>query len=116
MLALPVVWQLKTQDNFYGQNRLLNKGKSNCQSQPLGAANLQHVLEMELMVVRIVALAMYKVSTSSLADSESGDVSYIGDSSLSCTCWLALYGSLLSCFSYLNISVIRIPSGPNVFR
>ena len=28
-LALPVVWQLKTQDAFYGQGRLRNKGESN---------------------------------------------------------------------------------------
>ena len=26
-LVLPVVWQLKTQDNFYGQGRLRNKGE-----------------------------------------------------------------------------------------
>ena len=38
-LALPVVWQLKTQDNFYGQGRLRNKGESNCQSPPLGTAS-----------------------------------------------------------------------------
>ena len=28
-------------DNFYGKGRLLNKGKSNCQSQPLGTVLLQ---------------------------------------------------------------------------
>ena len=40
-LILPVVWQLKTQDNFYGQSRLRNKGESNCQTHPLGTASLQ---------------------------------------------------------------------------
>ena len=46
-LALPVAWQLKTQDNFYGQGRLRNKGESNCQSHPLGTASLLHEMETE---------------------------------------------------------------------
>ena len=41
--TLHVTWQLETQDNFYGQGRLLNKGKSNCQSEPLGTTSLPHV-------------------------------------------------------------------------
>ena len=57
-LALPVVWQLKTQDNFYGQGRLRNKGESNCQSHPLGTASLPHEMETEqrLTVVRILLI------------------------------------------------------------
>ena len=35
----------KTQDNFYGQGRLRNKGESNCQSPPLGTASLPHEME-----------------------------------------------------------------------
>ena len=41
--TLHVAWQLETQDNFYGQGRLLNKGESNCQSELLGTASLPHV-------------------------------------------------------------------------
>ena len=69
-LALPVVWQLKTQDNFYGQARLRNEGESNCQSHPLGTASLPQEMETEqrLMVVRIQVNTTYTVSGSSLAD------------------------------------------------
>ena len=59
--------QLKTQNNFYGQGRLLKKGISNCQSQPLGTASLLHApsgmeTEQWLTVVCIPALATYTVS------------------------------------------------------
>ena len=37
MALSTVLWQLKMQENFYGQRRLLN-----CQSQPLGTASLLH--------------------------------------------------------------------------
>ena len=69
-LALPILWQLKAQDKFYCQGRLHNKGESNCQTQPLGIASLPHEMETEqrLMVVRILALATYAVSSSSLTD------------------------------------------------
>ena len=68
-LLLPVVWQLKTQDNFYGQGRLRNKGESNCQSHPLGTASLPHEMETEqrFTVVRILVITTYTVSGSSLA-------------------------------------------------
>ena len=66
-LALLVVWQLKTQDNFYGQGRLCNIGESNCQTHTAG---LPHEMETEqrLTVVCILALATYAVSSSSLAE------------------------------------------------
>ena len=69
-LVLPIVWQLKTQDNFYGQGRLHNKGESNCQSHPLGTASLPQEMETEqrLTVVRILVITTYTVSGSSLAD------------------------------------------------
>ena len=60
----------KTQDNFYRQGRLRNKGESNCQSHPLGTASLPHEMETEqwLAVVRILVIITYTVSGSSLAD------------------------------------------------
>ena len=71
MLALLVVWQLKTQDNFYGQGRLHNKRESNCQSHPLGTASLPLEMETEqrLAVVHILVITTYTVSGSSLVDS-----------------------------------------------
>jgi len=55
---------------FYGQGRLCNKSESNCQTQPLGTTSLPQEMETEqrLTVVRILALATYAVSSSSLAD------------------------------------------------
>ena len=41
--TLHIAWQLETQDNFYGQGMLLNKGKRNYQSELLGTASLPHV-------------------------------------------------------------------------
>ena len=60
----------KTQDNFYGEGRLRNKGESNCQSHPLGTASLPQEKETEqrLTVVRILVITTYTVSGSSLAD------------------------------------------------
>ena len=57
-LALPVVQQLKTQDNIYGQGRLRNKGERNCQTQPPGTTGLPHEIETKqwLTVVRILVL------------------------------------------------------------
>ena len=68
--AYAVVWQLKTQDNFYGQGRVRNKGESNCQSPPLDTASLPQEMETEqqLTVVRILVITTYTVSGSSLAD------------------------------------------------
>ena len=51
-LVLPVVWQLKTQDNFYGQGRLRNKGESNCQTHPLGTASLPQEMETNATMYR----------------------------------------------------------------
>ena len=44
VLALPVLWQLNTQDSFYEQGRLLNqtRDKNNHQNQPLGTTSLPH--------------------------------------------------------------------------
>ena len=69
-LALHIVWQLKTQDKFYGQGRLHNKGESNCQSHPLGTTSLPLEMnaEQRLTVVRILVITTYTVSGSSLAD------------------------------------------------
>ena len=63
-LTLPVVWQLKAQDNFYGQGRLRNKDESNCQSPQMGTASLLHEMETEqqLTVVRILVIITYTVS------------------------------------------------------
>ena len=70
-LVLPVVWQLKTQDNFYGQGRLRNKGESNYQSHPLGTARLTAGNGNRATAygcVHILVITTYTVSGSSLAD------------------------------------------------
>ena len=61
---------LKTQENLYEQDRLCNKGESNCQNHLLGTASLPHEIETEqrLTVVCILALATYAMSGSSLVD------------------------------------------------
>ena len=51
-LTVLVLWQLKTQKNFYWQGTLCNKGENNCQRQRLGISETSETpLDMPLVQI-----------------------------------------------------------------
>ena len=86
--------------------------------------------KQQLMVVCILALATYAVSRSSLSDLQSQEM-YRTPVTAACqqlilrtvsVKWASIIMAssvihqLSECFSYPSVSVIRIPSGPSMFR